>query len=75
MSLTEFDEKEFIEMIRNEERLEGRAEGCKEGRAEERELFTSLIRKLYKDGREADVLKISTNESYCDQLMKEYALI
>ena len=36
MSLTEFDEKEFIEMIRHEERVEGRAEGRVEGRVEGR---------------------------------------
>ena len=71
MSLTEFNEKEYFEMIRNEGRAEGRAEGHAEGR----ELFTSLIRKLYADGREAEILNAVNDSSYFDQLMKEYALI
>lgn len=67
MSLTEFDEKEFIEMIRNEGREEAHDEG--------EELFASLIKKLYADGRESDVLNVSINKSFRKQLMKEYALI
>ena len=71
MSLTEFDEKEFIEMIRNESREEAHDEGFEEGQ----ELLASLVRKLYADGRESEVLNAAVNKSFRDQLMKEYALI
>lgn len=71
MSLTEFNEKEYIDLIRQEEAEENR----KKGREEGRELLSSLINILFEKGRIEDVRRVTNDSHYCDQLLKEYALI
>lgn len=79
MSLTEFNEKEYIDLIRQEEAEEnlekGRKEGIGIGRKEGVEFLSSLINILFENGRIEDIHRVSNDSVYRDQLLKEYALI
>lgn len=70
MCLTEFNETEYIDLIREEGREEGRKEGLEEG--ENR--MISLIEILFSKGRLPEIARIKSDISYRKQLLKEYAL-
>ena len=71
MSLTEFNEKEYIDLIRQEEAEENLEKGIGIGR----ELLSSLINILFENGRIEDIRRVTKDPLYCDRLLKEYALI
>ncbi len=71
MSLTEFDEKEYIDMVRKEEREDALEEGIELGQM----VLSSLIDILFENGRIEDVHRVTKDTIYRDQLLKEYALI
>ena len=63
MCLTEFNEKEYIDLVR----VEGREEG--------QDLLASLINILLSTNRFDEIRRVSTEPVYRKQLLKEYALI
>lgn len=50
---------------------EGREEGTEAGRR----LISELIRRMIEDGRADDVTRVVSDETYQEQLLKEYGLI
>ena len=48
MCITEYDEKTFVEGIREEGHAEGHAEGFAEGRAEGQNLLATVVQRLRK---------------------------
>ena len=55
MCLTEFDEKKYEDVLREEGREEGLAEGLKKGRFEERKILLEIVQKL-KEGKTPEQL-------------------
>ena len=53
---------------------EGRAEGLQEGRAEGENRLGALISLLNRDGRDSDIIKVSTDPIRRNELYKEYGL-
>lgn len=55
MCLTEFDEKKYEDVLREEGREEGLAEGLEKGRFEERKTLLEIVQKL-KEGKTPEQL-------------------
>lgn len=55
MCLTEFDEKKYEDVLREEGREEGLAEGLAKGRSEERKTLLEIVQKL-KEGKTPEQL-------------------
>ena len=55
MCLTEFDEKKYEDVLREEGREEGLAEGLEKGRSEERKTLLEIVQKL-KEGKSPEQL-------------------
>lgn len=80
--LTDFDEKKYRKMIKEEAREEGfekgreegREEGRREGREEGIQNITELNRRLFQDQRLDDLKRSLEDEKYQMQLMKEYGI-
>ena len=74
MCLSEYNESEEHEMLKQEFLEIGRAEGLKKGRKMEAERMGSLISRLIKDKRISDVDRASTDAAYRESLYKEFNL-
>ena len=82
MSIFEYDEKEVIDYIREEERAIGREEGKKEGKVEgrmegkkeEAQKYGRLILRLTEEGKSSLVAKIATDDALRERLYEEYQL-
>ena len=77
MSIFEYDEKEVIDYIREEERAIGRKEGREEGREEgkkEVQKYGRLILRLTEEGKSSLVVKIATDDALRERLYEEYQL-
>ena len=74
MILADYDAEAVKKVIADESREEGRAEGLAEGRSETEQRYEKLIMLLDRDGRLQDVVKITKNADYKEQLFKEYGL-
>lgn len=82
MFLTDWNEEEYREVIKEEAReeglAEGRAEGLAEGRAEGLEegeqRLGVLISKLLSLGKTEDAMKASSDPEYRNRLYKQYGL-
>ena len=74
MSIFEYDEKEVIDYIREEERAIGREEGKEEGREEEAQKYGRLILRLTEEGKSSLVVKIATDDDLRERLYEEYQL-
>lgn len=86
MSIFEYDEKEVLDYLREEERAigriegkeEGRAEGKEEGRAEgkeeEAQRYGRLILHLTNEGKSNLIVKIAADDALRERLYKEYEL-
>ena len=74
MSIFEYDEKEVIDYIREEERAIGREEGKEEGREEEAQKYGRLILRLTEEGKSSLVAKIATDDALRERLYEEYQL-
>lgn len=74
MSIFEYDEKEVIDYIREEERAIGREEGKEEGREEEAQKYGRLILRLTEEGKSSLVVKIATDDALRERLYEEYQL-
>ena len=82
MSIFEYDEKEVIDYIREEERAIGREEGKKEGKVEgrtegkkeEARKYGRLILRLTEEGKSSLVVKIATDDALRERLYEEYRL-
>ncbi len=59
---------------RAEGRAEGRIEGRTEGRVEGLAIMAKLISFLLRDGRNNDIARVSTDEAFREELLKEYGL-
>ena len=59
---------------RAEGRKEGRAEGRAEGRVEGLTLMAKLIGFLLKDGRSDEIARVSSDEAFREEKLKEYGL-
>ncbi len=66
MCLTEFNETEYIDLVREE----GREEGIERG--EDR--MVSLFKMLFSEGRLTEIDRVTSDISYRKQLLKEYSL-
>ena len=69
MSIFEYDEKEVIDYIREEERAIGREEGKKEVQK-----YGRLILRLTEEGKSSLVVKIATDDALRERLYEEYQL-
>lgn len=56
-------------------KTDSREKGRKEGRKEGEERLGTLINRLYKDGREADVPKAANSVRYRNRLYREYGML
>ena len=74
MCLSEYNESEEHEMLKQEFLEIGRAEGLKKGRKMEAERMGSLISRLIKDKRISDADRASTDAAYRESLYKEFNL-
>ena len=90
MSIFEYDEKEVIDYIREEERAigreegkeegreegkkEGKVEGRMEGKKEEAQKYGRLILRLTEEGKSSLVVKIATDDALRERLYEEYQL-
>ena len=78
MSIFEYDEKEVLDYLREEERAIGRIEGKEEGRAEgkeeEAQRYGSLILHLTNDGKSNLIVKIAAEDALRELLYKVYEL-
>ncbi len=78
MSIFEYDEKEVIDYIREEERAigreEGQVEGRMEGKKEEAQKYGRLILRLTEEGKSSLVVKIATDDALRERLYEEYRL-
>ena len=74
MSIFEYDEKEVIDYIREEERAIGRGEGKVEGKKEEAQKYGRLILRLTEEGKSSLVVKIATDDALRERLYEEYQL-
>ena len=78
MSIFEYDEKEVIDYIREEERAigreEGQVEGRMEGKKEEAQKYGRLILRLTEEGKSSLVVKIATDDALRERLYEEYQL-
>ena len=74
MSIFEYEEKEVIDYIREEERAIGREEGKEEARAEEAQKYGRLILRLTEEGKSSLVVKIATDDDLRERLYEEYQL-
>ena len=74
MSIFEYDEKEVLDYIREEERTIGRAEGRTEGRTEEAQKYGRLILHLTNEGKSDLIVKIATDDALRESLYQEYQL-
>ncbi|RRK33261.1 hypothetical protein EBB54_19400 [Schaedlerella arabinosiphila] len=66
MSIFEYDEKEVIDYIREEERAIGREE--------EAQKYGRLILRLTEEGKSSLVVKIATDDALRERLYEEYQL-
>ena len=66
MSIFEYDEKEVIDYIREEERAIGREE--------EAQKYGRLILRLTEEGKSSLVVKIATDDDLRERLYEEYQL-
>ena len=66
MSIFEYDEKEVIEYIREEERAMGREEEAKK--------YGSLILHLTMEGKSNLIVKIASDDALREKMYKEYHL-
>lgn len=71
MILTEYDEQAHIKSEKEISYEEGREEGIKEGTT----ALSKLIQRLLKDNRIADIDKVTVDEKYREQLMKELEVL
>ena len=74
MSIFEYEEKEVIDYIREEERAIGREEGKEEGREEEAQKYGRLILRLTEEGKSSLVVKIATDDDLRERLYEKYQL-
>ncbi|KAI4440591.1 hypothetical protein FMM80_17240 [Schaedlerella arabinosiphila] len=78
MSIFEYEEKEVIDYIREEERAigreEGQVEGRMEGKKEEAQKYGRLILRLTEEGKSSLVVKIATDDALRERLYEEYQL-
>ena len=74
MCLSEYNESEEHEMLKQEFLEIGRAEGLKKGRKMEAERMGSLISRLIKDKRISDADRASTDAAFRESLYKEFNL-
>ena len=86
MSIFEYDEKEVIDYIREEERAigreegkeegkkEGKVEGRMEGKKEEAQKYGRLILRLTEEGKSSLVVKIAMDDALRERLYEEYQL-
>ena len=74
MSIFEYDEKEVLDYIREEERTIGRAEGRTEGRTEEAQKYGRLILHLTNEGKSDLIVKIAADDALRESLYQEYQL-
>ena len=78
MSIFEYDEKEVLDYLREEERAIGRIEGKEEGRAEgkeeEAQRYGRLILHLTNEGKSNLIVKIAADDALRERLYKEYEL-
>lgn len=62
-------------LMRDQENIEkGLEQGRKEGREEGESRLSALIQKLIDEKRAADVLKVSKDKEYREQLYREYGI-
>ena len=73
MSIFEYDEKEVIDYIREEERAIGREEGREEAKKEVQK-YGRLILRLTEEGKSSLVVKIATDDALRERLYEEYRL-
>lgn len=69
--MTLFDQEYAVERYGDEQRAEGRAEGKAEGV----DLIAKLIKILIQQNRNEDIERMSEDREYCNQLLKEFALV
>ena len=72
MSIYEYDEEKHMRQEREEGRQEGRQEGRREGCNEMAERMARLIQCLMKDNLTEDLLRITKDGAYREQMFKKY---
>ena len=65
--MTLFDQEYAVERYGDEQRTEGKAEGV--------DLIAKLIKILIQQNRNEDIERMSEDREYCNQLLKEFALV
>ena len=70
MSIFEYDEKEVLDYLREEERAIGRIEG----KEEEAQRYGRLILHLTNEGKSNLIVKIAADDALRERLYKEYEL-
>lgn len=70
MSIFEYDEKEVLDYLREEERAIGRTEG----KEEEAQRYGRLILHLTNEGKSNLIVKIAADDALRERLYKEYEL-
>ena len=74
MCITEFNEKSFVEGIKEEGREEGRAEGRAEGLAEGEDRVMKLLEYLLDNGLLEDLKRVREDSAYKEELFKKLGL-
>ncbi len=74
MCIFEYNEERAIKYIREDEFLRGKSEGEKVGEKAGEERFAALTKCLLTDKRNEELMRISTDPAYREQLFLEYGL-
>ena len=75
MLLTEYNEKEVLELTRAEGKAEGIEEGVEIGSANTEARYNKLIELLLNDNRADDLVRAAKDKEFRDSLFKEFNLI
>ena len=71
----DFNMEEYVDNQRRDAYEDGVQDGERKGEIRGRNIITELMRKLFQDGRNDDVKKISEDEGYQTILLREYGLV
>ena len=74
MWINEYNEEETMQMFKEEGIKIGEQRGRQEGRQEEANLFSALIKKLTSLGKSEDIIKIADDSTFREKLYVQYGL-
>ena len=75
MSIYEYDEEKHAKQLLEEGRQEGLKLGLERGREQGQEELAKLIQILLKDNLQEDLIQITEDKEYREQLYRKYNLI